>query len=87
MSCICDSDVFCLDYWSESDQDEIDGSMTLKQEATYHHNPSVSINSRLSTHLHTFSPKNTFISCKINYFCFYGLLVSTGLQDIAFGAC
>uniref|UniRef100_A0A672QEF6 Si:ch211-26b3.4 n=2 Tax=Sinocyclocheilus grahami TaxID=75366 RepID=A0A672QEF6_SINGR len=28
------------DYWSESDQDEVDGSMTLKQEATYHHNPS-----------------------------------------------
>uniref|UniRef100_A0A8C1GUA5 Uncharacterized protein n=1 Tax=Cyprinus carpio TaxID=7962 RepID=A0A8C1GUA5_CYPCA len=27
-------------YWSESDQDEVDGSMTLKQEATYHHNPS-----------------------------------------------
>ncbi|XP_056116022.1 connector enhancer of kinase suppressor of ras 2 [Rhinichthys klamathensis goyatoka] len=28
------------DYWSESDQDEVDGSMTLKQESTYHHNPS-----------------------------------------------
>ncbi len=41
---------FCLDYWSESDQDEVDGSMTLKQEATYHHNHSVSINSRLSAH-------------------------------------
>jgi hypothetical protein len=36
------------DYWSESDQDEIDGSMTLKQEGmssrcdTYHRTPSVS---------------------------------------------
>lgn len=36
------------DYWSESDQDEVDGSMTLKQEGpsslcdTYHRTPSVS---------------------------------------------
>lgn len=36
------------DYWSESDQDDIDGSLTLKQEAsstlcdTYHRTPSVS---------------------------------------------
>lgn len=35
------------DYWSESDQDEVDGSMTLKQEGpssicdTYHRTPSV----------------------------------------------
>lgn len=42
-----------LDYWSESDQDEVDGSMTLKQEGpsslcdTYHRTPSV------STHRHT----------------------------------
>uniref|UniRef100_A0A8C2H2M8 Si:ch211-26b3.4 n=1 Tax=Cyprinus carpio TaxID=7962 RepID=A0A8C2H2M8_CYPCA len=32
-------------YWSESDQDEADGSMTLKQEATYHHNPSATSSS------------------------------------------
>uniref|UniRef100_A0A8C6KTI3 Si:ch211-26b3.4 n=1 Tax=Nothobranchius furzeri TaxID=105023 RepID=A0A8C6KTI3_NOTFU len=37
-----------IDYWSESDQDEVDGSMTLKQEGpsslcdTYHRTPSVS---------------------------------------------
>ncbi|XP_034454002.1 connector enhancer of kinase suppressor of ras 2 isoform X3 [Hippoglossus hippoglossus] len=37
------------DYWSESDQDEVDGSMTLKQEApsslcdTYHRTPSVNL--------------------------------------------
>jgi len=36
------------DYWSESDQDDIDGSLTLKQEGsstlcdTYHRTPSVS---------------------------------------------
>uniref|UniRef100_A0A3B1IYL7 Connector enhancer of kinase suppressor of Ras 2 n=1 Tax=Astyanax mexicanus TaxID=7994 RepID=A0A3B1IYL7_ASTMX len=30
------------DYWSESDQEEMDGSMTLKQESTYHRNPSAS---------------------------------------------
>lgn len=41
------------DYWSESDQDEVDGSMTLKQEGpsslcdTYHRTPSV------STHTHS----------------------------------
>uniref|UniRef100_A0A672MQE0 Connector enhancer of kinase suppressor of ras 2-like n=1 Tax=Sinocyclocheilus grahami TaxID=75366 RepID=A0A672MQE0_SINGR len=34
-----------IDYWSESDQDEVDGSMTLKQEATYHHNPSATSSS------------------------------------------
>uniref|UniRef100_A0A8C2H218 Si:ch211-26b3.4 n=1 Tax=Cyprinus carpio TaxID=7962 RepID=A0A8C2H218_CYPCA len=34
-----------IDYWSESDQDEADGSMTLKQEATYHHNPSATSSS------------------------------------------
>ncbi|XP_071190085.1 connector enhancer of kinase suppressor of ras 2-like isoform X1 [Salvelinus alpinus] len=39
------------DYWSESDQDEIDGSMTLKQEGmssrcdTYHRTPSVNSSS------------------------------------------
>uniref|UniRef100_A0A673HRV8 Si:ch211-26b3.4 n=1 Tax=Sinocyclocheilus rhinocerous TaxID=307959 RepID=A0A673HRV8_9TELE len=33
------------DYWSESDHDEVDGSMTLKQEATYHHNPSATSSS------------------------------------------
>uniref|UniRef100_A0A8C1GV01 Si:ch211-26b3.4 n=1 Tax=Cyprinus carpio TaxID=7962 RepID=A0A8C1GV01_CYPCA len=48
-----------IDYWSESDQDEVDGSMTLKQEATYHHNPSVSIYSHLSTRMHIFSPKHS----------------------------
>ncbi|XP_024139161.1 connector enhancer of kinase suppressor of ras 2 isoform X2 [Oryzias melastigma] len=37
------------DYWSESDQDEVDGSMTLKQEGpsslcdTYHRTPSISL--------------------------------------------
>ncbi|XP_030252854.1 connector enhancer of kinase suppressor of ras 2 isoform X2 [Sparus aurata] len=37
------------DYWSESDQDEVDGSMTLKQEGpsslcdTYHRTPSVNL--------------------------------------------
>lgn len=36
------------DYWSESDQDDVDGSLTLKQEGsstlcdTYHRTPSVS---------------------------------------------
>lgn len=36
------------DYWSESDQDDIDGSLTLKQEGSstlcdsYHRTPSVS---------------------------------------------
>uniref|UniRef100_A0A3B5LWB0 Uncharacterized protein n=1 Tax=Xiphophorus couchianus TaxID=32473 RepID=A0A3B5LWB0_9TELE len=40
--------VLTSDYWSESDQDEVDGSMTLKQEGpsslcdTYHRTPSVS---------------------------------------------
>lgn len=40
------------DYWSESDQDEVDGSMTLKQEGpsslcdTYHRTPSVSTRHR-----------------------------------------
>uniref|UniRef100_A0A668ARR3 Si:ch211-26b3.4 n=1 Tax=Myripristis murdjan TaxID=586833 RepID=A0A668ARR3_9TELE len=39
-------------YWSESDQDEVDGSMTLKQEGpsslcdTYHRTPSVSTDSK-----------------------------------------
>lgn len=36
------------DYWSESDQDDVDGSLTLKQEGSstlcdsYHRTPSVS---------------------------------------------
>lgn len=30
------------DYWSESDQEDIDGSMTLKQESTFHCNPTSS---------------------------------------------
>uniref|UniRef100_A0A671YA46 Si:ch211-26b3.4 n=1 Tax=Sparus aurata TaxID=8175 RepID=A0A671YA46_SPAAU len=40
-----------IDYWSESDQDEVDGSMTLKQEGpsslcdTYHRTPSVNSSS------------------------------------------
>lgn len=40
--------VLLADYWSESDQDDIDGSLTLKQEGsatlcdTYHRTPSVS---------------------------------------------
>lgn len=33
------------DYWSESDQEEVDGSMTLKQESTYHCNPAASSSS------------------------------------------
>ncbi|KAM9440625.1 connector enhancer of kinase suppressor of ras 2 [Clarias gariepinus] len=33
------------DYWSESDQEEVDGSMTLKQESTYHCNPATSSSS------------------------------------------
>lgn len=33
----------CVDYWSESDQEEVDGSMTLKQESSYHCNPAVSL--------------------------------------------
>ncbi|XP_036435911.1 connector enhancer of kinase suppressor of ras 2 [Colossoma macropomum] len=33
------------DYWSESDQEEMDGSMTLKQESSYHRNPSASSSS------------------------------------------
>lgn len=39
---------FLADYWSESDQEDIDGSLTLKQEGpvtlcdTYHRTPSVS---------------------------------------------
>lgn len=48
---------FCLDYWSESDQDEVDGSMTLKQESTYHHNPSVSINT--STNIYAYIQPET----------------------------
>lgn len=47
--CVCVSaSISTLDYWSESDQDEVDGSMTLKQEGpsslcdTYHRTPSVS---------------------------------------------
>uniref|UniRef100_A0AAQ5XKD5 Uncharacterized protein n=1 Tax=Amphiprion ocellaris TaxID=80972 RepID=A0AAQ5XKD5_AMPOC len=44
-------DLFTSDYWSESDQDEVDGSMTLKQEGpsslcdTYHRTPSVNSSS------------------------------------------
>uniref|UniRef100_A0A8C8ICJ5 Connector enhancer of kinase suppressor of ras 2-like n=1 Tax=Oncorhynchus tshawytscha TaxID=74940 RepID=A0A8C8ICJ5_ONCTS len=50
------------DYWSESDQDEMDGSMTLKQEGmssrcdTYHRTPSVSAGHRFTlwnTHSHS----------------------------------
>ncbi|XP_030648420.1 connector enhancer of kinase suppressor of ras 2 [Chanos chanos] len=33
------------DYWSESDQDDMEGSMTLKQETGYHRNPSASSSS------------------------------------------
>uniref|UniRef100_A0AAR2M4L2 Uncharacterized protein n=1 Tax=Pygocentrus nattereri TaxID=42514 RepID=A0AAR2M4L2_PYGNA len=44
-----DGSVMCgvifADYWSESDQEEMDGSMTLKQESTYHRNPSASSSS------------------------------------------
>ncbi|XP_063046873.1 connector enhancer of kinase suppressor of ras 2-like [Engraulis encrasicolus] len=42
------------DYWSESDQDEMDGSMTLKQDGpsslcdTYHRTPSIATNSSSS---------------------------------------
>ncbi|XP_034454003.1 connector enhancer of kinase suppressor of ras 2 isoform X4 [Hippoglossus hippoglossus] len=51
------------DYWSESDQDEVDGSMTLKQEApsslcdTYHRTPSmVSSTSPLPLQVNSSSP-------------------------------
>lgn len=52
---VCFSFLSISDYWSESDQDEVDGSMTLKQEGpsslcdTYHRTPSV------STHTHNIS--------------------------------
>lgn len=45
MWCVCRC---CVDYWSESDQEEVDGSMTLKQESTYHCNPAVSCSLSLS---------------------------------------
>uniref|UniRef100_A0A8D3AHS8 Connector enhancer of kinase suppressor of ras 2-like n=1 Tax=Scophthalmus maximus TaxID=52904 RepID=A0A8D3AHS8_SCOMX len=50
--CACASIFLSIsDYWSESDQDEVDGSMTLKQEGpsslcdTYHRTPSVNSSS------------------------------------------
>ncbi|MED6236989.1 hypothetical protein ATANTOWER_017187 [Ataeniobius toweri] len=55
------------DYWSESDQDEVDGSMTLKQEGpsslcdTYHRTPSVNSSSPFpeSKHGRHFSSEST----------------------------
>uniref|UniRef100_A0A8C8I505 Uncharacterized protein n=1 Tax=Oncorhynchus tshawytscha TaxID=74940 RepID=A0A8C8I505_ONCTS len=53
------------DYWSESDQDEMDGSMTLKQEGmssrcdTYHRTPSVSAGHRPFPERH-FSSESTY---------------------------
>lgn len=56
-SCVCASASLSIpDYWSESDQDEVDGSMTLKQEGpsslcdTYHRTPSVSTHTHTNTH-------------------------------------
>uniref|UniRef100_A0AAQ6AFS2 Uncharacterized protein n=1 Tax=Amphiprion ocellaris TaxID=80972 RepID=A0AAQ6AFS2_AMPOC len=56
-----------IDYWSESDQDEVDGSMTLKQEGpsslcdTYHRTPSVSVDNNWKT----------FFKCWfVNVFCY-----------------
>uniref|UniRef100_A0A3Q2UGC0 Si:ch211-26b3.4 n=1 Tax=Fundulus heteroclitus TaxID=8078 RepID=A0A3Q2UGC0_FUNHE len=56
-----------IDYWSESDQDEVDGSMTLKQEGpsslcdTYHRTPSVNSSSPFpeSKHGRHFSSEST----------------------------
>ncbi|XP_048885620.1 connector enhancer of kinase suppressor of ras 2 isoform X1 [Brienomyrus brachyistius] len=56
------------DYWSESDQDDIDGSMTLKQEGpsslceTYHRTPSVNSSSPFpeSKHGRHFSSESTY---------------------------
>ncbi|XP_066515401.1 uncharacterized protein si:ch211-26b3.4 [Hoplias malabaricus] len=62
------------DYWSESDQEEIDGSMTLKQESTYHCNPSASSSSPFaerhfssgSTFSHS-SAEDSHSSCRSNH--------------------
>lgn len=58
--CACVSILISIsDYWSESDQDEVDGSMTLKQEGpsslcdTYHRTPSVSTQTDRQTYRHT----------------------------------
>ncbi|KAG2463741.1 CNKR2 kinase, partial [Polypterus senegalus] len=56
------------DYWSESDQDEIDGSLTLKQEGpssmcdTYHRTPSVNSSSPFpeTKHGRHFSSESTY---------------------------
>ncbi|KAI1902718.1 hypothetical protein AGOR_G00018900 [Albula goreensis] len=56
------------DYWSESDQDDIDGSMTLKQEGpspqcdSYHRTPSVNSSSPFPEHKHGrhFSSESTY---------------------------
>uniref|UniRef100_A0A8C4SZP3 Si:ch211-26b3.4 n=1 Tax=Erpetoichthys calabaricus TaxID=27687 RepID=A0A8C4SZP3_ERPCA len=63
--------LFCIcvaDYWSESDQDEIDGSLTLKQEVpssmcdTYHRTSSVNSSSPFpeSKHGRHFSSESTY---------------------------
>ncbi|XP_035382669.1 connector enhancer of kinase suppressor of ras 2 [Electrophorus electricus] len=62
------------DYWSESDQEEMDGSMTLKQESTYHRNPSASSSSPFaerhfssgSTFSHS-SAEESHSSCRSNH--------------------
>ncbi|NXV45202.1 CNKR2 kinase, partial [Uria aalge] len=56
------------DYWSESDQDDIDGSLTLKQESsstlcdTYHRTPSVNSSSPFpeAKHSRYFSSESTY---------------------------
>ncbi|XP_076847174.1 connector enhancer of kinase suppressor of ras 2 isoform X2 [Brachyhypopomus gauderio] len=60
------------DYWSESDQEDIDGSMTLRQESTYHRNPSASSSSPFAER--HFSSVSTFShssaedsSCRSNH--------------------
>uniref|UniRef100_A0A8C3KVI1 Connector enhancer of kinase suppressor of ras 2 n=1 Tax=Calidris pygmaea TaxID=425635 RepID=A0A8C3KVI1_9CHAR len=60
--------VLLADYWSESDQDDIDGSLTLKQEGsstlcdTYHRTPSVNSSSPFpeAKHGRHFSSESTY---------------------------